>query len=82
MKMPDGEEKVPPPGSLPTGSIPLPEEAVRALNEGQKKIAEVNLQVNNYVAGLRHGLKVPDDWELDLQAKAFVPPKGAEGQAG
>jgi hypothetical protein len=35
----------------------------------------VNGQVNSYVSGLRHGLNIPEGWELDMQAKAFVPPK-------
>jgi len=54
--------------------IPISEDAVKTLAEAQRKLAEINGQINSYVSGLRHGLSVPEGWELDMQAKAFVPP--------
>ncbi len=77
----DKEEWTTPPVSLPPGAIPVPEETVKALMDAQRKITDMNLHVENYLTGLRHGLKVPDGWKLDMQVRAFVPPQDEEGQA-
>ena len=82
MGKPENEEVTPPPVALPPGAIPVPDEAVKALMDAQRKVTEMNLHVENYLTGLRHGLKVPDGWKLDTRLRAFVAPQDEEGQAG
>jgi len=59
----------------PVSPIPLPSDAIKSLAEGQQKLAEVQGQINSFIAGLRLGMSVPDGWQLDLQKRAFVPPQ-------
>lgn len=61
-------------------AIPLPKEALESLAEAQRKLQEGQAQINSYVSGLRHGLKVPEGWKLDMQARAFVPSSEEEGK--
>jgi hypothetical protein len=59
--------------------IPLPESAVSELMEVQRRLDEVNAQLQVYASGLRHGLGVPENWKLDMSLRAFVPPNEIGG---
>jgi len=58
-----------------SNTVPVPSDAWAVIEDGQKKMAEINNQLNTYIAGLRHGLNVPEDWKIDPALKAFVPPE-------
>lgn len=57
-------------------SIPLPEDAVKAIADAEMKFAGINQSLNNFMTGLRIGLKVPEDFVVDTKKKAFVPKNG------
>ena len=49
----------------------LPEKAV-------KQFRQMDQQIANFLSGIRLGMEVPDDWTLDTQQMAFVPPAPKE----
>lgn len=57
-------------------SIPMPDAAVKAIKDAEMKFAEINQGLNNFITGLRIGLKVPEDFVVDTKKKAFVPKNG------
>ena len=65
-----------------TEHIPLPSGAFETLQEAQRRLAEVQSQLNSYIAGLRHGLKVPEGWKIDMRLRAFVSADGKAEEAG
>lgn len=71
----------PQPDTVPL-TISLPEAAIEAVLDAQRRIDEINTHLGSYAAGLRHGLNVPEDWKLDMKRRAFVPPGGDVGANG
>lgn len=53
--------------------IYISEDAKETIIDAQKKLNEMNLQLTNYVIGLRHGLNVDNDWVLNSDEWAFMP---------
>lgn len=65
-----------------SNAIPLPPGAFETLQDAQRKLADIQGQLNSYIAGLRHGLNVPDGWKIDMKLKAFVPPEEKSNDSG
>jgi len=57
-----------------TKEIKIPEESILIIDQISSKFDELEMQMKNYAMGLRHGLKIPNGWVLDIKKKAFVPP--------
>lgn len=57
-----------------TTEIKIGEKGRKQLGELIEAIERTQQQANTYIAGLMAGLDVPDGWQLDPRAMAFVPP--------
>lgn len=59
--------------------IEVGEKGRQQLRELIDAIERAEGQANTYLAGLMAGLDVPDGWQFDPQAMAFVPPPALAG---
>ncbi len=57
-------------------SIPMPDEAVKAIKDAEVQFATINQGLNNFLTGLRIGLNVPKNYTADVDKRAFVPKNG------
>jgi hypothetical protein len=60
--------------------ISVPKEAMIAVGNIRKQIAELEAHFGSYLTGLKQGMGVPQDWQLDLQKGVFVPPQEKKKQ--
>jgi hypothetical protein len=60
--------------------IPVTEEVMVAVGNIRKQIAELEGHFNSYLTGLKQGLGVPQEWQLNLQKGVFVPPQEKKKQ--
>lgn len=57
------------------GAIKVPDEAMLAINNIQQQMRQLEGHFGSYLTGLKQGLGVPADWQLDMQKRLFVPPQ-------